>query len=112
MNQVRNVCWLWIVDEKLKELQIQKGALEKDVENAIQHLRHMNEIEKQAKEVNQYSRTQDLQEELEQKIQSIEKIEQETSQLRTKMEDNRTKIQSFYEAFVNLKTEILEIKAE
>ena len=80
-----NVFWLLILDEKLKELQIQKEALERDVENAIRHLRHMNEIEKQAKEVNQYSRTQDLQEELEQKIQSIEKIEQETSQLRTKM---------------------------
>ena len=112
MNQVGNVFWLLILDEKLKELQIQKEALERDVENAIQHLRHMNEIEKQAKEVNQYSRTQDLQEELEQKIQSIEKIEQETSQLRTKMEDNRTKIQSFYEAFVNLKTDILEMKTE
>lgn len=112
MNQVGNVFWLLILDEKLKELQIQKEALERDVENAIQHLRHMNEIEKQAKEVNQYSRTQDLQEELEQKIQSIEKIEQETSQLRTKMEDNRTKIQGFYEAFVNLKTDILEMKTE
>ena len=86
--------------------------MEKDIDNAILHLRHMNEIEKQAKEVNQYSRTQDLQAELEQKIQLIDNIEQETSQLREKMENNRAKIQRFYEAFVNLKTEILEVKTE
>lgn len=101
-----------IVGKKLKELQIQKEVLEKDVDNAIKYLQHMNEIEKQAKEVNQYSSTQDCQKQLEQTLQSIEKIEQETSRLRAKMEESRAKIQSFYEAFVNLKKEILETDNE
>ena len=72
----------------------------------------MNEIEKRSKEVNEYSSSQDLQKQLEQTTQSIERIEQETKQLRAKMEDNRTKIMNIYTAFTKLKDEIFEVKME
>ena len=106
------LCRSLIVDEKLQQLYSQKEILEREVDSSVNYLRQMNEIEKRSKEVNEYSSSQDLQKQLEQTTQSIERIEQETKQLRAKMEDNRTKIMNIYTAFTKLKNEIFEVKME
>ena len=112
-----------ILGTHIEELMTEKVQLEKNIEMALNHLKEMNELEKQAIGVNKYSSREELQKyflfliiimdrSIDDTQVQISRIDEQISALRKKMDEDSKKLYSIYEAFVKVKNEILGIEVE